>query len=277
MVGQACSLFSPPKKVDEKGGLMPDFYVFQDFKKVKGRSIASSEVEKPVSAFSNRKIYFLTLLSQYQELKMITRIDSPDIKVCPSFHTEVLDNKKVSKPSSKVFVDLAHVNYDFNGLMKKDGDYLSLFPELSLPLTTEALHPSVIDSLNEGNQKHFSEMLVKAYKIHLGKVYTELNDMCEKGQTDNFYIFENLVSYTKSHPDFKDQKAAMNSVLKSSVFANMYILKSLKIKHALERNVASTTQNELSNFEEEVLSRTDTFWVKNYFDELKLRRVAKKI
>jgi hypothetical protein len=274
MLTQACSMFVPETKVFEKNSGMPDFFVFNDFKKSKGRMIASAPVEKPASTYSNRKIYFLTLLNQYNEFKMISKLDSPDIKVCPSFHTEVIENKKSSKQNIHTFVDLAHLKYDFKGLMKKDAQLLSLYPELSLPLTTESLHPSIIDGLKEPSQEQFSEMMIKAYKIHLSKIFTELQDMCEKGQTDNFFIFENLVTYTKSHQDFKDQSSAMKSILKSSVFANMYLLKSFKIKNALERNIASF-EAELSALEEEVISRTDTFWVKNYFDELKMRRVEK--
>jgi hypothetical protein len=274
MLTQACSMFAPASHVAEKNSGMPDFYVFNDFKKTKGRTIASAEAEKPASTFSNRKIYFLTLLNQYNEFKMISRLESPDIKVCPSFHTEIIDSKKTSKQNINVFVDLAHLKYDFNGLMKKESQLLSLYPEMALPLTADSLHPSVIDVLKDSNQNELPEMMVKAYKIHLGKIYTELQDMCEKGQTDNFFVFENLVTYTKSHQDFKDQATAMKSILKSSVFANMYLLKSFKIKNALERNIASNTEN-LSSLEEEVIARTDTFWVKNYFDELKTRRVEK--
>ncbi len=273
----ACSFLGPSaKKTEEYVGGMPDFHVFNDFSKVKGRTIASVKnqdavkVESTINAFSNRKIYFLTLLSQYNEMKHITRIDSPEIKVCPSFHTEVLENKKLVKSGGKEFVDLSNMNYNIPELLKKDSQYLSLYPELSLPLTTESLHPSLIDSLNAKNSSMVGELLVKAYKTHLGKIYQELNEMCDKGQTDNFYVFENLVTYTKSHPDFKNSESALKSVMKSSLFANMYIIKSFKIKSTLERTVASGS--EINSFEEEVVNRTDTFWVKNYFDEVKKRR-----
>lgn len=260
---------------------MPDFQIMSDYhiaKKIPmklDRAPASVEPVKEnnddlsITAFSNRKIYFLALLSQYYELKSLGKIESPEVTICPSFHTDVVNNVQNIKKSIKHSLDFSLLKYDFTKVINKEVEYLSLYPELSLPLTSEHSHPAVFDRINEKTSTKFPEFFKTGYSVHVAKTYKELSDLCEKGQTDNYYVFENLMTYFKSHPDFKDDNKAMKAILKSTIFANMVLLKSLNMQIELDRKVASADYN---SFEEEILSRLEASWVRSYFETMKSRR-----
>lgn len=276
-----------PSPVADVSTGMPDFHIINNYQVAKkviekdkfDRKPASVEVNKEddlsINAFSNRKIYFLTLLSQYYELKSLGKVESPEVTICPSFHTDVVNNVQHIKQNIKHTLDFAQLKYDFNKVISKEPEYLSLYPELSLPLTSEHSHPAVFDSINEKTSKKFPEFFKTGYSVHVAKTYNELSDLCEKGQTDNYYVFENLITYFKSHPDFKDDKKAIKAILKSTIFANMALIKSLNMQVELERKVASIESKiNYNSFEEEVLSRLEATWVRSYFETMKMRRVA---
>lgn len=267
---------------------MPDFQIINNFQvakktddKITERKPASVDKidqvnegeDLSINAFSNRKIYFLTLLSQYYELKNLGKVESPEVTICPSFHTDVVNNVQTIKKNIKHTIDFSLLKYDFSKVVSREADYLSLYPELSLPLTSDHSHPAVFDGINEKTSHKFPEFFKTGYSVHVAKTYKELSDLCEKGQTDNYYVFENLMTYFKSHPDFKDDKKAMKAILKSTIFANMALIKSLNMQIEQERKVASIDYN---SFEEEILSRLEATWVRSYFETMKNRRVAGK-
>lgn len=275
----SCSSELPKRDPKEISTGMPDFFV-TDFKIVtplqsnlKIREPSSTDEDMAITAFSNRKIYFLTLLSQYYELKTISKIDSPDVKFCPSFHTEVVNNiKQISKPLESEYL-VSKAGYDTKKIMEKNSDYLSLYPELSLPLTDSHSHPALLDVISGMDLKKTEEVFKKAFHIHLVKTFNEISELCEKGQTDNYFVFENLMTITKNHPEFKDSTKALKSMLKSSIFANMLVLKSLKLHSTTKsRSVAST----YTSFEEEAFLRLDAKWLKIYFEQIKNRRLEVK-
>lgn len=272
----ACSHWgmSNYKTVAENGKGIPEFSVLSNFKRVSGRGIASvNEKETIVTSFSNRKLYFLTLLKQYKELKFISRIDSPSIEMCPSFHTEVLETKKDAVLSSKYFFDLSKAKYDFGKIQAKDNQYLSVFPELNFQLSDESKHPTVAESFKPGKENEFGEKVLTGYKNYLGKLYQELDTLCQKGQTENYFVFENLVSYGKTHPLMKEDEKAVKALLKSYVFSNMLVLDSFKMRIQEGRTIAS--MNVPMVLENEVLTRIEVQWFNDYLKAVGQTRSAK--
>lgn len=277
-----------PNPVADVSTGMPDFHIINDYHLAKQGKIerkpaafemakgeTSNDDDLSINAFSNRKIYFLTLLSQYYELKNLGKIESPEVTICPSFHTDVVNNVQHIKKSMKNSIDFTQLKYDFNKVIHREAEYLSLYPELSLPLTSDHSHPAVFDGINEKTSKKFPEFFKTGYSVHVAKTYKELSDLCEKGQTDNYYVFENLVTYFKSHPDFKDDKKAMKAILKSTIFANMVLIKSLNMQVEPERKLASVDQKiNYNSFEEEILKRLEANMVRSYFETMRSRRVA---
>ena len=74
-----------------------DFKFASETSKVKGRAPASvvpvaekNEVEKDGNP-TNKKLYFLSLYSQYETLKNYSaEFSGPNINICPNFHTSLL-------------------------------------------------------------------------------------------------------------------------------------------------------------------------------------------
>ncbi len=256
------------------------------FKPIKGRTVASSStetgtaVEKTPSeeqALSNKKLYFLTLFGQYESMKKFGKeFEAPSVNICPQFHTSLLEhkNRKTSATMGAIsFKDNKKFTYDWNKF--SDAEYVSNRPELSLPLTSESVTPKVVDIFrNEGSKisdSKMDEVVHKALDIHLSKTYAEIRELCEYGVSDNYYIYENLITHIKNS-DFKPADKNMNTLLKTTIFSNIALVTSLdKIQATPMRSIASVeTKNEAqAPYANEVMSRLSVEWAREYFDHLK--------
>ena len=58
----------------------------------KTRSIASQYSKIPLT-HSNKRLYFLTLLSQYNNFRNYSQKSFPSVNFCPNFHSSMLRNK----------------------------------------------------------------------------------------------------------------------------------------------------------------------------------------
>lgn len=236
------------------------------------RSIASTpnfkqEVQEHIEQGpSNKKLYFLTLLDQYETLKKYTEeFAAPEVNICPHFHTSILD-RKTEKVASREFKSKLALKYDRSKL--DSADYLAKHPELSLPLVNDSTAPMVVDSLRKYSSleqnSRAQEVVNEALKIHLAKTYTELQQLCEFGSSDNYYIYENLISHIKSN-NFKAKTENLNTLLKTTLFSNMAIEASLDKKY-------HKTQMPLigkADYAHEVISRLNVTWAQEYFDYIK--------
>lgn len=181
------------------------------FSASKSRMPASAEsatsVEKSLSeeaTLSNKKLYFLTLFGQYENMKKFAQdFEAPSVNICPHFHSSLLEHKgrrpavftgSVSYKNNKKFV------YDTKRL--NDPEYVAKRPELSLPVVKDEVTPKVVDILrSEGvgiNDSKMNELVHKALDIHLTKTYSEIRELCEFGVSDNYYVYENLITHIKS-------------------------------------------------------------------------------
>ncbi len=255
------------------------------FKSKSGRNPASestgTSVEKTASeeqSLSNKKLYFLTLFGQYESMKKYShQFDAPSVNICPHFHTSLLEHKSrktsgtmgaISYKDNKKFV------YDLNKL--KDADYVSNRPELSLPLSSDEVTPKVVDIFRSENGKmndsKMDEVVHKAIDIHLAKTYAEIRELCEFGVSDNYYIYENLITHIKNS-DFRPADKNMNTLLKTTLFSNIALVTSLeKIQATPMRSIASVepkVKESSAPYANEVMSRLSVEWAKEYFDYLK--------
>ena len=240
-----------------------------------------TSIEKTSSeeaTLSNKKLYFLTLLGQYEGLKKYAQdFEAPSVNICPHFHTSVLDHKS-RKPASVYsnveIKDGKKFSYDSNRF--SDQDYVASRPELSLPLSRDEVTPKVIDIFrSEGlahNDDKMNEMVHKALDIHLAKTYSEIRELCEYGVSNNYYIYENLITHIKNS-DFKPATVNMNTLLKTTVFSNIALVTSLdKIKPSSLRSIASVEpklKDSTASYANEVMSRLSVQWAKEYFDHIK--------
>ncbi len=215
---------------------------------------------------SNKKLYFLTLLDQYETMKKFTEeFTAPEVNICPHFHTSILDRKTAKKSGSDFKSKLA-LKYDRTKL--DSAEYLTKHPELSLPLVNDGTAPMVVDALRKygplEQNSRVKEVVNEALKIHLAKTYTELQQLCEFGSSDNYYIYENLISHIKSN-NFKAKTENLNTLLKTTLFSNMAIEASLEKKY----QKTQTPMMAQAVYANEVISRLNVNWAQEYFDYIK--------
>lgn len=251
----------------------------------KGRTPASAP-ENPSSAEegkesnpSNKKLYFLTLFGQYEALKNYSQeFVGPTVSICPNFHTSLLNhNEKLSSSGRSERPRTKKFNYD----SKKYADeyYVASKPELLLPLSKDEVTPKVIDILRSSGQSlndfAVNELVHKALDIHLAKTYSEIRELCEYGVSDNYYIYENLITHIKNN-SFEADNKNMNTLLKTTVFSNIALMTSImgqdKETNA-GRSIASFGgENKKMTYTSEVIARLNVNWANQYFDFIKESR-----
>jgi hypothetical protein len=229
------------------------------------------------ATISNKKLYFLTLFGQYENMKKYSQeFESPSINICPHFHTSLLEHK-----SRKPTVTFSNTNskdsktFVYDAKRFNDKEYVASRPELSLPLSKDEVAPKVIDIFRSEvttiNDSKMNAIVHKAIDIHLANTYSEVRELCEFGASNNYYIYENLITHIKNS-DFKPVTKNMNTLLKTTIFSNIALVTSLdKIQATPMRSIASvvTTKGNSTPYANEVMARLSVEWAKEYFDHIK--------
>lgn len=240
--------------------------------KFKSRGPASVADKKTGALpISNKRLYFMTLFTQYNEMRSFIKSSSPEISICPTFHSAIIEYKEkypITSVNKDIAWDVSRIN------MNSSEDELAIYPELFLPVTKEKNEPRVVDLLKKEGTKEAPILLTKALEIHVLKTYHELNELCETGVSDNYYIFENLVTHTASNR-LSANSGSMRILLKSTLFSNIALIDSLtKSSKKSGRSIASLEET-LSpvQYKSEVMNRLKAPWAREYFDEIsKLRQ-----
>lgn len=237
----------------------------------------NASIELKDSNPTNKKLYFLSLYSEYEELKIYsTEFNGPNINICPNFHTSLLRHNE--KTTSK---DFSRINNKFSyDKMKLSSDlYVASFPELLLPVSKVEKTPRVIDIIRNKNSTTMSDIAINelvhtALDIHLEKTYSEINQLCESGASDNYYIYENLITYIKNNK-FEAGNTNMNLLLKTTVFSNLALMTSLE-KHVQHekpgRSLASVGSKTLPTkhiYLSEMMTRLNVSWANQYYNYIK--------
>ncbi len=243
------------------------------------RGPASAPVEpslKEESNPTNKKLYFLSLYTQYEELKNFSNhFEGPSVNICPNFHTSLLRHnegkavKSYSKLEKKFTYDTAKLSNDM---------YVASFPELLLPVSKEETTPKVIDVIRSKSEKineyAINELVYKAIDIHLAKTYSEINQLCEYGVSDNYYIYENLITHIKNNK-FEAGNINMNILLKTTIFSNLALMTSFDKHNDMKKNgrsIASINTNEKATkpiYVSEMMKRLNISWANQYYDYIK--------
>lgn len=231
-----------------------------------------SPLENRIRRSSNRNLYFLGLYNQYLQFKsFIPQVAHQDISFCPAFHSSFITAKKFERPTGQVY------HYSPSSLLSaqtlQDSQVTSLYPELTLSMRKESSSPRVIDYL-QGKSQHwvnshqfqqdYQNAVNQALQVQVAKIHYELEELCEYGQSDNYYVFENLVTHS-SRTDFNPNSENMQALLKTGPFANMAILSSLKAQ-ATQVNQHQVIAGHY--VDRELKKRVQASWAKNYFVNL---------
>lgn len=157
------------------------------------RKPASVGEAKKMVNYSNQTLYFLTLVSQFRQMRAYTHNPVPDVKHCPRFHTEFLNLKETTPLDAKV----EHLKISISD--KKDLDdetFQANHPEIFLPLSDDDLVPTVADKIKEKGIDKATDLVKKAIFIHEKKIFSELLELCDRGISDNYFAYRNLITYT---------------------------------------------------------------------------------
>lgn len=223
---------------------------------------------------TNKKLYFLELYSSYQSLKNYSLdFSAPTLSICPNFHTGMLQHNE--SYSNMIKSTSMKNKYSYDSTKFKDDSYIAARPELLLPLSETETTPKVVDVVKSSkevmSEEMVSELVQKAIDIHLSKTYSELKELCEYGSSDNYYIYENLVTHIKNNK-FEASERNMNVLLKTTIFSNMAIITSLDKTHQQKagRSIASVVPaNKKSGYATEVITRLNVSWANQYYNFIK--------
>lgn len=216
--------------------------------------------------YSNKRLYFLTLLSQYNQLRTFSERTTAKISICPNFHTAIVNHGEKANDMPK-----RSIKINFNKITNSNKEeLLALFPELALPMSETGNYPKVIDLLQQQKTESSQQMVQKALEIHIVKTHNELQELCEHGSSNNYYTFENLVTQIDQFHSFRPSSKNLQLLYKTTIFTNMALINSLKIPISSASNrMASTNGDQFSN---DVLNRIKAKWIKKYFQEIRKKR-----
>tara|TARA_R110000868_G_scaffold64597_2_gene194050 strand:+ start:22860 stop:23750 length:891 start_codon:yes stop_codon:yes gene_type:complete len=270
LVVSACGHYSPPETFESKmaryqvkhdgAGVVPKIEAVE-FRPTRSRAPASVIQDSNAEdvAFSNKKLYFITLYRQYNELAAYSSSSSDKtIDQCPSFHSALVDHAvpKQNKVEWAAKYDGQSINND---------QYSRYFPELYLSMDTSSPTPRALDLARKDSQKT-SSYVQKAVDQHVDKTYAELAELCEYGTSDNYYAFENLHTEIRKKSVAQANSQGMGILLKTTVFSNKAVLESLKKHKAASRMPASTGLQ--VDYEFEVMKRLGVPWAKSYYQAI---------
>ncbi len=221
---------------------------------------------------TNKKLYFLTLFAQYETLKKYSAEYAPTVSICPNFHTSLLRHNE--KTQSTYDGKYQNKKFTYDSTRYSEDSFVASHPELLLPLSKEETTPKVVDIIRSSKspmtEAAVNELVHKAIDIHLSKTYSEIRELCEYGVSDNYYIYENLITHIKNNK-FEAAPSNMNTLLKTTIFSNMALTTSLeKQTKTPGRSIASIGDNEKSTpYAGEVMTRLNVKWANQYFEYIK--------
>jgi len=253
---------------------------FETIQSRRGPASAGSSHSKEdfgLGNYSNKRLYFLTLLDQYQNLRLLgSEQVAPEINICPSFHTSVTNHKEKLKKTRFNKSQFRQYRVSASTMnMIQDPQVLALFPEMSLPVTNENVRPRVIDIVRSKNLKsnEVEAVVSKAISVHLTKTYKELRELCESGASNNYYIYENLLTHVRTKGGLNQSEKGVGILLKTTLFSNTVLMTSLEKKKTKGRGIASSTEK--TNYKKELSQRMGIQWTNSYLERVKDLRYKK--
>ncbi|WP_372654840.1 hypothetical protein [Halobacteriovorax sp.] len=224
----------------------------------------TSDRDDGLNQYNNKRLYFLTLYSQYKEIMPLASSDTVGLELnhCPSFHTSYLSHNESTPMRSTT----KEYKLPFNDMkMMSNSNFMASYPEFYLPVAKSSTRPRVIDVALKDNlsAKETKELIEQSINVHLSKTYSELSELCDTGSSSNYYIYENLMTHIKSRNKISADKSGLQTLFKTTLFSNMALTNSIK-KHqkTKSRGIASFAQKQ--SFDKEVIKRLEVPWVESY-------------
>ncbi len=180
------------------------------------RSIAS--VEDKSLEMNSRELYFYNLYAQYRFFKTTLKIEQDVLKVCPQFHHSMMTQQNLlNRPILPVDLTLKNVDE-----LKQNPNMIVLFPEMALPLDHDDHNTIVFDKIMQGEE--YAPAVQQGLMVQYDKTVSELKTICDRGVSDNFYVFTNFINFIKTNSEFIDRPDSLKALLKIPIFSNHYLI-----------------------------------------------------
>lgn len=192
-------------------------------KKTKSRMPASADQEE--IGESNKSVYFMSLHTQYQAMGDLYPEHKKSLKMCPTFHQEIL--KAPVKTT--------------NWSQREDIDFKN----------------SIVKSFNVKNK---SELSI-AMKNYMNSTFNELSILCDRGYSSNYYIYENFITLAAKKGVVTKDVNGINALLKTSIFFNDTLLKTIANEERIRKKSRGLASSESApNYPKEALRRLKASW-----------------
>jgi hypothetical protein len=205
---------------------------------------------------NQKTLYFTALYNQHNEFKSyLIDKEKATLNHCPSFHNTFL---KIKKPYSS--------SNDTKLISKTRATRLSAdSPLYSLPLDnmSNTLKAVITTSINH------QQVITKAIEAHTSRTLLELKEFCNTGTSQNYYNFANVITHVQTNKTsfHREKDKSMKSLLKTTIYSNLAILKNLDQVTIKGRMPASSRKNKKVTTQE-VNNILETNWTTSYFDSL---------
>lgn len=231
-------------------------------------SVSDEKAQDDKTGASNKKLYFMSLYSQYERLRTYTPAGSTmDINVCPSFHTGLVEWRDAAKKKTPT---TANTQVGFKYDLKRLGDYnyISQYPELSLPLSDDARGPNVASLMSarpvEVAASEGGRLMSQALHQHTVRIYSELSELCDTGTSANYYNFENLLTHARTHRDLTPSQYGLQVLMKTTIISNMVLIESIQNS----AKPAGRAPASVDLYTDEVLERLGTPWAYDFLKKM---------
>ena len=251
---------------DKLNSGMPNYYLVE-YQFSKNLRAPASTDDNGLNYLSDKKIYFFSLYTQ--SLWFGTLLNKKiDLQTCPQFHHEMVVYKDL--------IDEILVSYEqttlrpySSSIIKEES--IALYPELILPYSsTQTVYEA---AYYENSNDNVNEIMLAGFENQLNQNIQEINTLCEEGASDNYFIFQNLITHYASKEDFHYSQEALKAYLKVPVFSNMMLFQSMTGDRLIYKNVLSHLNiSSYNHFEEQTLQRTNAWWIKQYFEAVRNQR-----
>ena len=261
------------------GREVPAIKILASYKEKNTRSPAFVEGkagEGRALRYSNKKLYFLTLYKQYEDFTRYLPGKVDSLAICPRFHTDLINYRESKRTSGNESVHLVYKLSKPSGRLSEK--FLASHPEFFLPLSLNNNTPTVADKVNGHSHDDTVSVVTKALGIHAKKIYRELEELCEYGNSSGYYIYANLMAKEKNEGVVSHDPEGLTYLLKSMPFVNMLVLESLRdSSHSSpSRAIASYRKKDITrreNFSNALLKRFNARSMESYLENLRqLRR-----
>ena len=206
---------------------------------------------------SPKTLYFTALYKQHSEFKSyMNDTEENTLNHCPAFHNTFI---KIKKP------------YSTSAATKKD---ISKSKVISLSIDAP-LYSLPIDNMTRTISSAIKvkmaspDVINKAIEAHTTRTLLELKEFCDTGTSENYYNFANVITHVQNNKAafHREKESSMKSLLKTTVYSNLAILKNLDQVAVKGRFPASSNKKSPETLQD-VDNALEVNWAASYFDSL---------